>query len=139
MNRFVLDASVVLAWCFPDENASLAQHIADMFKRGATALAPSFWPHKVLNALLAGERRRHISKGLVQNFLDDLVRLPVTLDEITAGGMFSRIPSLSRDHGLTAYDAAYLDLALIRELPLASLDDDLIRACKRAGVGLVEF
>ena len=57
MSRFVVDASVVLTWCFPDENAVLAHRVAQMFNRGDSAIAPSFWPHEVLNALLVGEKR----------------------------------------------------------------------------------
>lgn len=137
MRRFVLDASIVLTWCFPDENAALAQHVADRFKQGDTALAPSFWPHEVLNALLAGEKRRRISSALAQSFLNDLAALPVALAQSPAGVVFDRIQSLSRTHDLTAYDAAYLDLALENGLALATLDEDLIRACKKAGAGLV--
>ncbi len=55
-----------------------------------------------------------------------------------AGMVFERIQSLSREYGLTAYDAAYLDLAVESGLPLATLDPDLVRACKKADVGLVE-
>ncbi len=137
MSRFVLDASVALTWCFPDENASLTQHVADMFKQGDTALAPSFWPHEVLNALLAGERRKRISKVLAQGFLDDLAALPIVLEHVAASAVFGRIQSLSREYGLTAYDAAYLDLALDSGLPLATLDEDLVRACEKARVVLV--
>ena len=139
MSRFVLDASIVLTWCFPDENAALAQHVADRFKQGDTALAPSFWPHEVLNALLAGEKLKRISGALVQSFLNDLAVLPVALAQFPAGVVFDRIQSLSRKHDLTAYDAAYLDLALESGLPLATLDDDLIRSCKKAGAGLVRI
>ncbi len=138
MSRLVLDASIVLAWCFPDEETSLAQHVAGKFKRGDTAVVPSFWPHEVLNALLVGEKRRRISKVLVQAFLDDLAALPIVLEQFPAAIVFDRIQNLSREHGLTAYDAAYLDLALNSELPLATLDDDLIRACKEARVRLVQ-
>ncbi|MFZ0771714.1 MAG: type II toxin-antitoxin system VapC family toxin [Candidatus Sulfotelmatobacter sp.] len=58
MSRFVVDASVVLTWCFPDEHSALAQRVAQMFQRGDSAIAPSFWPHEVLNALLVGEKRK---------------------------------------------------------------------------------
>ena len=133
MSRFVLDASVVLTWCFPDENTALAQRVAHRFKQGDTALAPSFWPHEVLNALLAGEKRKRISKEMMRSFLNDLAALPVTLEQIPAGIVFDRIQSLSRKHGLTAYDAAYLDLALENGLALATLDEALVRACKNAG------
>lgn len=138
MSRFVLDASVVLTWCFPDENADVAQHIAGSFKQGNTAIAPSFWPHEVLNALIAGERRKRISKELVRSFLDDLAMLPVVLEQVPAAAVFDRLQRLSREHSLTAYDAAYLDLALDTGLPLATLDDDLRRACKKAGVRLMQ-
>jgi predicted nucleic acid-binding protein len=138
VSRFVLDASVVLTWCFPDENAALAQHVAGMFKRGDTAVAPSFWPHEILNALLVGEKRKRISKELVRSFLEDLATLPIMLEPLPAEIVFGRIQRLSREHGLTAYDAAYLDLALDKGLPLASLDEDLARASKKARVRLVD-
>jgi len=120
VSRFILDASVVLTWCFPDENAAAAQHVAAMFKQGDTAVAPSFWPHEVLNALLVGEKRKRISKEVMQLFLDDLATLPIALEQFPAGVVFDRIQRLSREHGLTAYDAAHLDLALDSGLPLAT-------------------
>ena len=137
MSRFVLDASVVLTWCFPDENSDLAQRVADRFKQGDTALAPSFWPHEVLNALLAGEKRKRISNEMIRTFLDDLVLLPIALEPSPAGTVFDRIQSLSRKHGLTAYDAAYLDLALESGLALATSDEALLSACKNAGAAWV--
>ena len=138
MSRFVLDASVVLSWCFPDENAAMAQHVAGLFKQGDTAVAPSFWPHEVLNALLVGEKRKRISRALVKSFLDDLAKLPIVPEQFPAGVVFGRLQRLSREHGLTAYDAAYLDLALDSGLPLATLDEDLAHACKKARVRLVQ-
>jgi predicted nucleic acid-binding protein len=137
VSRFVLDASVVLTWCFPDEKAALARHVANRFKKGDTALASSFWPHEVLNALLAGERRKRISGAMIRSFLDDLTLLPVALEACAAGVVFDRIQSLSRRHGLTPYDAAYLDLALENGLAVATLDEALVRACQSTGVGLV--
>jgi predicted nucleic acid-binding protein len=116
----------------------MAQHVAAMFKQGDTAVAPSFWPHEVLNALLVGEKRKRISKELVRSFLDDLATLPIVLEQFPAGVVFDRIQQLSRDLGLTTYDAAYLDLALDSGLPLATLDEDLVRACKKARARLVQ-
>jgi predicted nucleic acid-binding protein len=139
VSRFVLDASIVLAWCFADENSAMAQHVGGMFKRGDTAVAPAFFPHEVLNALLLGEKRKRISKELVRSFLDDLATLPIVLEQFPARVVFERIQHLSREHGLTSYDAAYLDLALENELPLATLDDELGRACKKARVRLLQM
>jgi len=135
--KFVIDASVALSWCFPDEDTSLAGQVAAMFQRGDTALVPSFWPHEVLNALLAGEKRKRISKDLTHAFLDDLATLPIVLESSSTAIVFDRIRNLARTHSLTAYDAAYLDLAAETGLPLATLDADLRRACRRARVQLL--
>lgn len=137
MTQFVLDASTVLTWCFPDENSPFAERIALLFKQGASATAPSFWPHEVLNALLVGEKRKRISSVLIKTFLEDLQGLPVVLAQVSAEAVFGRIQSLSREHGLTPYDAAYLDLAQTTGVPLATLDGDLIRACGNTGVRLM--
>jgi len=137
VSRFVVDASVVLTWCFPDENAALAHRVALMFKQGDSAIAPSFWPHEVLNALLMGEKRKRISGDLMRNFLADLTALPVVLERFPADVVYGRIQALSRQHGLTTYDAAYLDLAQVSGVPLATLDEDLIRACRKAGIDLI--
>jgi predicted nucleic acid-binding protein len=138
VSRFVLDASIVLTWCFPDENSALAQHIASLLKRGDTGITPSFWPHEVVNALLVGEKRKRISKEMTQSFLADLASLPILLQPPSGEVVFDRLQSLSRRYGLTAYDAAYLDLAIETGLPLATLDEDLIEACKKAKVELMQ-
>ena len=137
MSRFVVDASVVLTWCFPDENSAVAQRVALMFKQGDSAIAPSFWPHEILNGLLVGEKRKRISSRLVQTFLADLAALPIVLQPSAAESIFVQIQILCREHGLTPYDAAYLDLAQANGLPLATLDQNLIRACGKAGVELI--
>jgi predicted nucleic acid-binding protein len=137
VSRFVVDASVVLTWCFPDEQSALAQRVARMFQHGESAITPSFWPHEVLNALLVGEKRKRISRELIRTFLKDLATLPIALQELPADAVFDRIQSLSREHGLTPYDAAYLDLAKVNGLPLATLDQDLIRASRKASVELL--
>jgi predicted nucleic acid-binding protein len=138
VSRFVVDASVVLAWCFPDENSAVARRVAQMFNKGDSAIAPSFWPHEVLNGLLVGEKRKRISGRLVQPFLADLAVLPVSLQPAPAELVFEQIQILCREHRLTAYDAAYFHLAKANGLPLATLDVDLIRACAKTGVELIQ-
>ncbi|HEX4784703.1 MAG TPA: type II toxin-antitoxin system VapC family toxin [Candidatus Sulfotelmatobacter sp.] len=137
MSQFVLDASVVLTWCFPDENSAVAQKIALRFEQGDSAIAPSFWPHEVLNALLVGEKRKRISDSLIRTFLADLVKLPVGIMHTPPNAVFGRIQSLSRQHRLTAYDAAYLDLAHESGFSLATLDQELVRASREAGIRLL--
>jgi len=138
VSRFVLDASIVLTWCFPDEGAATAERIAGMFRQGDTAVVPSFWPHEVLNTLLVGERRKRISKELLRSFLKDLAELPIVLEQFSSRVVFDRLERLGRDLRLTAYDAAYLGLALNSGLPLATLDEELANACKKAHVRLLE-
>jgi predicted nucleic acid-binding protein len=137
VSRFVVDASVVLTWCFPDEQSDVAERVAKMFQQGDLAIAPSFWPHEVLNALLVGEKRKRISKTLIRGFLNDLAALPIQLQILKAEVVFDGIQSVSREFGLTPYDAAYLELATANGLPLATLDRDLIQACKKANVKLL--
>jgi len=137
VNQFVLDASTVLVWCFPDEHTPQAQRIADLFKQGATAVVPPFWPHEVLSALLVGERRKRITAPLIQTFLDDLSALPITLEPFETAHVFNEIHALCRNHALTPYDAAYLDIAMRTGLPLATLDHDLIRASNAIAVTLL--
>jgi len=139
VSQFVVDASIVLAWCFPDEHSQAAQVVVERFKRGDTAIAPAFWPHEILNALLSAERRKRISTSLTQVFLRDVAALPVALEAINSDTVFDRTQLISRKHGLTAYDAAYLNLALEGGLPLATLDDDLIRAANQEKVVLVSY
>jgi len=135
VSRFVLDASTVLTWCFPDEDAQKAQEISERIASGDTVVVPAFWPHEVLNALLVGERRKRVTPDLIQTFIADLRRLPVTIDEqATPDIVFGETQALCRKHGLTAYDAAYLEIALRDRYPLATTDDDLRRAAVAEGV-----
>ena len=129
MSRFVLDASVVLTWCFPDEQSQKAEEISERIASGDRALVPAFWPHEVLNALLVGERRKRMTAELIGAFVQDLNRLPVDIDRATtAATVFGSTQTLCRQHRLTAYDAAYLELAIRESCALATVDDDLRKA-----------
>ena len=136
MSLFVLDASIVITWCFPDENAAKAHHPLSLLQQAeGAAIATSFWSVEVLNALLMGERRQRITRPLIAAFLDDLRKLPVRLD---IGALdTSRVESLARRHNLTAYDAAYLELAQRLNIPLATLDKALLLAAPAAGVSIL--
>jgi predicted nucleic acid-binding protein len=76
VNRFVLDASTVLTWCFPDEEAQKAEEISERIAAGETVIVPAFWRHEVLNALLVGERRKRLTSELIGMFIMDLSRPP---------------------------------------------------------------
>lgn len=109
MSRFALDASIVLTWCFPDEEEQKAQEISERIATGDTVIVPAFWRHEILNALLYGEKRKRLTGDLAQAFIADLTRLPVEIDAgATQEIVFDTTQALCRKHGLTAYDAAYL-------------------------------
>jgi len=138
VSRFALDASTVLTWCFPDEEAQKAEEISERIASGETVVVPAFWRHEILNALLVGERRKRLTPELAQAFIADLNRLPVDIDErATREIVFNTTQALCRKHGLTAYDAAYLEIALRNDCPLATADDDLKRAAVAEGIQLL--
>jgi predicted nucleic acid-binding protein len=129
-----VDVSVVLTWCFPDEHSPEATRILDLIRSpGGGATVPAFFHQEVLNALLMGERRNRITTKATQEFMTDL--LTISIEPVVPD--ISRIPAteaLSRRHRLTAYDATYLEIAARLALPLASFDDELIRARDAEGV-----
>lgn len=137
MNRFVLDASVVMTWCFPDESSQKAVEVSERIAGGARILVPAFWPHEVLSALLVGEKRNRLTPELTDAFLADLIRLPVDLDPPAAAAVFENTQALCRKHGLTPYDAAYLEIALRSGCALATLDADLHRAALSENVSVI--
>jgi len=133
---FVIDNSVVLAWCFEDEQT---QPIMDLLDRVAEtgAVAPSLWPLEALNALLMAERRKRLDGKRRQRLAGFLRGLPITLDMETADQAWTATARLAERYRLTSYDAAYLELAQRRKLPLATLDVELIKAAEALGMTLL--
>lgn len=97
---------------------------------------PSLWHLEVGNALLVGERRARIAEAQVTQFLTLLQSQPITVDEETAARVWTETLHLARTHRLSVYDASYLELAIRRDLPLATLDDELRAAAAALGVPL---
>jgi predicted nucleic acid-binding protein len=135
--HFVLDASVALAWCFKDERTPYtAAILAALTEDGATALVAPIWPREVANTLLVAERRSRITHAEATQFLSLLSCLPISLTEPSPGDVFDFGFERARQWSLTAYDAAYLDLALREAVPLVTLDAALRRAAEAAGVAV---
>ncbi len=133
--EFVLDGSVTLAWFFEDEADAYAESIEDSLAI-AQAVVPTLWSLEVANGLLVGERRKRTTEAKATQFLTLLSSLPIAVDPETAVRAWKDTLLLARAHHLSAYDAAYLELALRRGLPLASLDGPLKAAAKAVGVAL---
>jgi predicted nucleic acid-binding protein len=127
-----------MTWCFPDECAQKAQEIAERIAEGARIIVPAFWRHEILSALLVDERRKRLTPELTATFLADLNRLPVDIDLTpTADVVFTTTQALCRKHGLTPYDAAYLEIAVRVGCGLATVDRDLRQAALAENVPVI--
>ena len=131
----ILDSSIAIAWCFPDERDDYSQSVLDALVT-EPAFVPSLWHLEVANTLLVGERRKRSTQANTVAWLGFLAGLPITVDEETRGHAFGDITNLGRSQDLSAYDAAYLELAMRRGLPLATLDEKLKSAALAVGVPL---
>ncbi len=128
----VVDCSVFLAWCLGDEEEPMA---VDAMRQVAAngGVAPRIWWYELRNALLMNERRDRISPQQVADTLADSGALGIEMDD---GHDESSTLELARRFRLTVYDAAYLEVALRRSLPLATLDQRLCRVALEIGVAL---
>ncbi len=139
---FVLDASLALAFCFREEATSSTEAVLESLE-GARAVVPAIWVYEVTNGLIMGERRERITRAEARKlmaFLDalpiDVQPLPTQLTDAAQG-----LHSLATAHGLTAYDAAYLEVCQRFAAPLATMDGEgrrkgLKQAAVQAGIQL---
>lgn len=126
---FVIDNSVVMTWCFEDEANGYADDVLDSMN-SMTAVVPAIWPLEVGNVLLVAERKKRLTAGDSSRFLALLSDLPIVVEQETQERMLKEIFAMARNSNLSSYDASYLDLAVRKGLPLASLDKNLIKAAK---------
>ncbi len=131
---FVLDCSVTMAWFFDGEATPATDTLLDQLSEGGSAWVAGHWPLEVANTLLVGERRKRCTAGDSAHFLAILDSLSIETDRETGSRALSETLSLARSHQLTLYDAAYLELAMRKHFPLATLDADLRKAAKKVGV-----
>ena len=133
---FVVDCSIAMAWLFHDE---ATPRTADLLNRLSTetALVPAWWFIEITNVLAFAERKGRIRPAQSDAFIADLDKLGIERDDAAPERAFTHLLALCRMHKLTSYDAMYLDLALRRNLPLATLDDDLRKTARKLGVSLL--
>ena len=128
---FVLDSSVALAWVLPDEGNAYADALLErLIAEGA--VVPPIWPLEIGNVLLVALRRGRIRQEEFEAMVERLRRLPIEVDIEATDHALAGVLVLAAQLGLTTYDAAYLDLAQRRTLPLATLDKRLRTACSTA-------
>ena len=133
---FVVDASSAMSWCFLDEATPATRKLlTDISEK--SVLVPAWWYVEIANVLVQAERKGRIDADQVAEFIALIEALDVEVDNESPQRAFSHLLPLCRTHRLTSYDAIYLDLALRRKLPLASLDEPLRKAAKKLGIKLL--
>jgi predicted nucleic acid-binding protein len=135
---FVLDNSVAMRWCFKTEAHPYADAILQKLAMGVTAIVPTLWFYEASAVLARAQNKGELSADKAAEFLAELRALNIIADEESGARAFTDVHRIAVAYRLTSYDAAYLELALRRNLPLASLDADLVRAAKSAGVRIFE-
>jgi predicted nucleic acid-binding protein len=133
----VVDASITAAWCFDDEVSPFTEAALDEVVRGG-ALVPAVWFVEMANVLVVAHRRGRVDPERADRLMATLLTLPVMVDDGDHHVLGPSLLRVARAQGLTAYDAAYVELAARARLPLATRDAALREAAGRAGVDLFE-
>ena len=133
MTAIVIDNAVFLSWCLGDEDDPAA---AEAMRRVAEegGVVPHIWWYELRNALLMNERRGRLSLQQVSDTLDDSLEMGIAIDDGHDGSL---LLDIARGHDLSVYDAAYLEIALRRSMPLATLDRHLRAAAEAIGVSII--
>lgn len=138
MANFVVDSSATLAWCFRDESIGWVEALFRQLTPESEVLVPRHWAFEVANSLVIAMRRNRLTnQGLEQNF-EVLRALPIYSDMTGDSAVFTKMVGLAEKYRLSVYDAAYLELAMRSNLPLATLDDDLRAAAVLAGITVLK-
>lgn len=135
MNYLVIDASIAMGWMVDTPTPPVALRALHLLQSGTIGVVPDLWYYEVCNALMTAERRGRASAQLVSSHVSDIERLAAFLE--VSPTTPSALIAAARQSGLTAYDAAYFELALRRGLPLATLDSKMRAAAQKAGIVLL--
>jgi len=119
--RFVLDASLTLAWCFMDEKTKFTAAVLEALPAFGAAV-PTIWIHEVTNGLRTAQKNKRLTEAAVGEFVNLLGLLPIHTIVIEPETMFREVRLMALEHNLSAYDATYLVLAQTLHVPLGTLD-----------------
>jgi predicted nucleic acid-binding protein len=122
-------------WCFPDEGSVYADRVLVALEDRAI-LVPAVWALEIANAVLVGERNKRLGQPEIRRFIALLAGMPFIQDTPSVGEHVANVTPLAREYGLSAYDAAYLELSIRHGVPLATLDGRLQKGGAKAGVDL---
>jgi predicted nucleic acid-binding protein len=135
LSQFVLDCSVSISWCLTDELSPYANQVLDLLSQ-TEAIVPMIWHLEMANTFLVSERRGRITVTQSAEAIAFLEALPIEMDMETVAQAWERSLSLGRHYHLAVYDAVYLELAIRRKLPLATIDNRLMESARDCGVFL---
>lgn len=134
--NFVVDCSAVMPWAFGDEATAETDALLDELARGEVAWVPTIWHLEVGNVLLGAMRKKKIDQAGIEAFFSLLKNLEIVTDPETTARAWDKTLDLAQLYRLATYDASYLELAMRKGMPLATLDKELAAACREAGVEL---
>jgi len=134
MSHLVLDASIALSWLLPDEASEASVAVQSELVKAEGVWVAAHWRLEVANSLCMAERRKRLDAAGIAQAVALFSRIPVLVDPETNEHASAETLSLARQHALSVYDAAYLELALRRGAVLASLGGPLRLAAKDLGV-----
>ena len=129
-----IDASIGLAWVHPDQATPVTDALLEEIEHGARVVVPALWFLEIANALLVLERRKKLKRNERLEALASLQALNPVVDEEGHRFAFTKVSELAVAHGLSVYDATYLELAQRERLPLATKDEPLRQAALKASV-----
>ena len=133
LSEFVLDCSATLPWLFASEATAATDRLLGELTSGARAWVPALWHIELGNVLLGAWRRGRVDRAGIERFFSGLAVYDIVVDSEMVTLAWTKTIALGETFGLTMYDAVYLELALRRGLPLASLDEQLRSAMRKAG------
>ena len=131
---WVLDSSIALALALPDETSEHADHFFGRITSGIVLWVPALWWYEMANALIGAQRRKRLTERDRMRLIELYRMLPIQTDTVLDPDAMHRFQTLAMEYELSAYDAAYLELAQRKGLGLATLDQRLHSAALRAGV-----
>lgn len=135
MKYLVIDASVTVAWML-EQSPALARRAMQILQSGTIGVVPDLWYYEVCNSLITAERKGRAAGGVVTSLVADVERLAEFLEASPTTPTL--LVNAARQSGLTAYDAAYWELAQRRRLPLATLDVQMRMAAQKAGIEILK-
>ncbi len=135
----MLDCSVALAWGIPDERSLAADALLSRLAKDGRLWVPALWWYELSSALATAQRRGRLSDADALRLIELYRLLPIFTDTLLGADAVFRLGALAQLYRLSAYDAAYLELAQRRGIGLATLDEALMAAARKAGLEIVSL